>query len=298
MPVQNWPDSEDDAAVPPRDVNAGSPPEPPEPDRPPAPGAAFHWVHDGWEPALRCVPLESVAQHLFTSRQRAFPAAPATDRADRWERVAGRLGIRPERLMRVKQVHGRGVRVVRRGEVAPGQSAERPEADALVSNAPGVALLVQVADCVPILIADGRVGAVAAVHAGWRGTCEGIAGAAVEALVREFGCHPPDMVAALGPSIGPDDYEVGDALIETFRQAGHGSSLGRWFRRTNTDGAVHLDLWRANLDQLRAAGVPGGAVHRAELSTSRYPRWFESYRRDGAAAGRMAALIVAPPREA
>jgi len=280
-------------SVPMQDDNSGFPSEPLPDDVPPAPDAAFHWIREDWGYHLRCAPLEGVAKHLFTSRQLGFPGEPASG-ADRWEPLARAMGVPPGSLMRITQVHGGHVRVVRRGEVSGTSATERPEADAVVSNAPGLGLLVQVADCVPILIADPEAGAAAAVHAGWRGTCAGIAAAAVEALVREFGCRPERMVAALGPSVGPADYEVGEALLVSFAQAGHGASIDRWFRRSGPEQRLFLDLWRANEDQLRGAGVPGEAVHRSGLSTPRHPRWLESYRRDGDRAGRMAALVVVP----
>ena len=223
-----------------------------------------------------------------------FAAPPTGSRDEDWERLAAAMGVRAGRLMRITQVHGRDIRVVRRG-AAPGPGATaRPEADAVVSNDPGAGLLVQVADCVPILIVDPVSGAAAAVHAGWRGTCAGIATETVDALVREFGCRPARMIAALGPSVGPEDYEVGESLPDRFAEAGHGASIGRWFGREVPRGRLRLDLWRANADQLQRAGVPGESVYCAGLSTMRHPRWLESYRREGERAGRMAALIVVP----
>lgn len=273
--------------------NAGFPDGTDPADVPPTPHPAFRWERESWGYLLRCTPLEPVAKHLFTSRQLALPA-PGTDRHDRWAEVAGRLGVVPSRLMRVRQVHGRAIRVVGRGDAAAASAVERPEADALVSDVPGLALLVQVADCVPILMADPHAGAAAAVHAGWRGVCAGIATATVEAMVREFGCRPSNLVAALGPSIGPDDYEVGEALVEAFIAAGHADRVDGWFGRSGRDGAWRLNLWRAVRDQLTQAGVPAGAVHAAGLSTKPHPRWLESFRRDGSNAGRMAAIVVVP----
>ena len=116
-------------------------------------------------------------------------------------------------------------------------------------------LSVQVADCVPILIADRRTGSAAAIHAGWRGTCAGIAGAATEAMVKELGSDPANLVAAIGPSIGPCCYEVGASVLDAFRRAGVADrQLGRWFTATDA-GSLRLDLWAANRDQLVRAGL-------------------------------------------
>ena len=114
----------------------------------PQPDAAFHWSREAWGVALRCRPLETATQHLFTSKQLALPDA------DSWRAALASVGASPDRLMRVKQVHGNTVRVLRRGEVPEGAAAMRPDGDAIVSNHPGLVLAVMVADCVPILIVD------------------------------------------------------------------------------------------------------------------------------------------------
>lgn len=254
----------------------------------PQPDAAFYWSREPWGAALRCRGLEPAAQHLFTSKQLTLP-----DR-ESWTKATASVGSMPERLMRVKQVHGNVVRVLTRGEVPPDAHDVRPDGDAIVSNQAGLVLAVMVADCVPIVIVDPVRGAAAAVHAGWRGTCAQVASAAIAAMTREFRSQPSDMRAAIGPSVGPDDYEVGESLIEAFTDAGHPSSLiDRWFIRTGHK--PRLDLWSANADQLRASGVPADHVYLCGLSTVSHTSIFESYRVDGERAGRMAALIVVPP---
>ena len=253
----------------------------------PQPDAAFHWSHEPWGAALRCRPLEMATQHLFTSKQLRLPDA------ENWKSAAASVGASPDRLMRVKQVHGNTVRVLRRGELPEGAAALRPDGDAIVSNQAGLVLAVMVADCVPILIVDCRQGAAAAVHAGWRGTCARVAPTAIDLMRREFGTHADDLMAAIGPSVGPDDYEVGEVLLDAFRAAGHQSrDVDRWFTRSTTK--PHLDLWRASADQLVAAGVKAERVFSCGLSTVAHPAVFDSYRVDGAKAGRMAALVVVP----
>lgn len=254
----------------------------------PPPDPAFHWSREPWGFALRCRRLEADAQHLFTSKQLELPDPKG------WNAAVAAVGASPDCLMRVKQVHGNTVRVLRRGEVPEGASGMRPDGDAIASNHPGLVLAVMVADCVPILVVDRRQGAAAAVHAGWRGTCAGVAPAAIDVMRREFGSRPEDLIAAIGPSVGPDDYEVGDSLIEAFRAAGHESrDVDRWFIRSAAK--PHLDLWRANADQLAAAGVKTGSIFLCGLSTVAHPAVFDSYRVAGERAGRMAALVVVPP---
>jgi YfiH family protein len=253
----------------------------------PAPGAGFRWTRESWGDALRCDPLAAHAQHVFTSKQLALPAAAS------WRAALASVHSTPERLMRVKQVHGNAVRVLKRGHIAADASAERPEGDAIVSDEPGLALAVMVADCNPILIADPKRGAAAAVHAGWRGTCARIAATAIEVMRREFGSDPRDLVAAIGPSVGPDDYEVGDTLIDAFASAGHpNGDIDRWFVRSREQ--LRLDLWTANRDQLVGAGLRSDTIYLCGLSTVSHPDILHSYRVAGAAAGRMAGIIVVP----
>jgi YfiH family protein len=253
----------------------------------PKPDPAFHWTNEVWGLALRCEPLSAVAQHLFTSKQLGLPAP------ERWGDATRSLHTTVDCLMRVKQVHGNTVRVVSQSDPASVSADVRPDGDAIVSNVAGLALAVMIADCVPILLADARTGAAAAVHAGWRGTCAGVAPAAIAALQREFGTCADDLIAAVGPSAGPDEYEVGESLVDAFREAGHSdASVNRWFRRGGAK--PHLDLWTANRDQLIGSGVPAERVHLCGLSTVRYPQLLESYRVEGERAGRMSAIIVVP----
>lgn len=252
----------------------------------PTPDPAFHWTSEPWGAALRCRPLERRAQHLFTSKQLALPSA------DAWQAGLESLNATPEALIRVKQVHGNTVRILKQGD-GDHAADERPDGDAIVSNVAGLALAVMVADCVPILVADRRMGAAAAIHAGWRGTCAQVAGVAIEAMRREFGSRPDDLIAAIGPSAGPDDYEVGESLVDAFRDAGHEqASIDRWFIRTGA--RPHLDLWSANRDQLVAAGLAADHIYICRLSTVSHPDVFDSYRVAAERAGRMAGIIVVP----
>ncbi|MCC7126949.1 MAG: peptidoglycan editing factor PgeF [Acidobacteria bacterium] len=260
----------------------------------PESSSAFHWRRETWGHALRALSLDAHTQHLFTSSQLRLPAlADDREREYAWQAVTASLGVPRDRLRRVRQVHGRQVRVVRDGDASAMDAAALPDGDALVSNMPGLALAVVVADCVPVLVVDPRLGAAAAIHAGWRGTAAGITTAAIDTMAREWGTRATDLVAAIGPSIGPADYEVGESLMDAFRDAGHAASIDRWFTR-RADGRVHLDLWVANRDQLEAAGVPPANIVIAAVSTAAHPGWLESYRRDGAAAGRLVAAVVVP----
>ena len=257
---------------------------------PPLPDT-FYWSAEPWGAALRCRPLEAVARHLFTTRQLALPSIEG------YAALAAALAT--ERTAIVTQVHGREVIVVRGGDAAP---AEPAPADALVSDAPAIALVVRAADCVPLLMADRRSGAVAAVHAGWRGTAARVAVAAVEAMAREFGTAPADLIVAIGPSIGPCCYEVGTELVDAFAAAGHARHLvDRWFhapparRGERERPKLRLDVPGANRDQLLLAGVNEDDIHMSALCTAEHLDVLTSYRVEQEQAGRLAAAIRAAP---
>jgi YfiH family protein len=256
----------------------------------PSPASAFRWSRETWGSALRCEPLGHVAQHLFTTRQ--LQLRPFERQRDAWVEAVHAVGGAASDLKRIRQVHGRTVHVARPGldplDVAP------PDADAIVSGRAGDVLAVQVADCVPLLLADPRTGAAAAVHAGWRGCAAGIATATVQTLAAEFGVRAIDLVAAVGPSIGACCYEVGPELLDAFRQSGAtDAQLSRWFTRTER-GSLRLDLWAVNRDQLIDAGIPPAQIHLSNLCTLTHASIFDSYRAQGPNAGRMAALIRVP----
>ena len=243
------------------------------------------WTQAPWGPILRCGPLLEVADHFFTAASVAL-----RDRESEWDAVAAFAGVPRRQLRLLHQVHGRTIAVSRSGDDRPWTP---PQADAVVSDDRSAAFGVRVADCAPILIGDRRTGGVAAVHAGWRSTMQRIAGEAVEAMRRELGSAPRDLIAAIGPCLGPCCGEMGEEVVEAFRAAGHNQqAIARWF--TREDGKrPHFDLWRANREQLESAGMPPAAIHVSGLCTRSYPKIFHSYRVDGPAAGRMVGVIRA-----
>jgi hypothetical protein len=176
----------------------------------------------------------------------------------------------------MRQVHG--TRVVE----APWE--ERPEADAAIARGDGLVLGVETADCLPILLVDPARRAVGAVHAGWRGTASEVAMRAVESL-RAQGSRSEDLVAALGPAIGPCCYEVGDELRPAFDRWG-----GDLFR-PGPRGRPHLDVRAANRRQLRAAGLREERIHDVAQCTSCRGDLYHSYRRDGPNGGRMISFV-------
>ncbi|MEI6670348.1 MAG: peptidoglycan editing factor PgeF [Acidobacteriota bacterium] len=278
---------------------------------------AFAWVPFPWGQALRCQPLETVARHGFTTRQPAIASGDGIH-GDHWNCLAQAFGVPQSHVVRFRQVHGTRVVVVTAaaaGACIGGESSgDWGEADAAATDHSELALAVKVADCVPVLMADARTGAVAAVHAGWRGAMSGVAAAAVATLSSSFGADPADLVAAVGPSIGPCCYRVGAELRDQFVRAGASEAAAqRWFSATpprvslrgvpgsvptSPDGRdpLWLNMWAVVSDQLRLAGLSADHVHVAQLCTSCHRDVFHSFRADGDRSGRMVAMIRAGGR--
>ena len=198
----------------------------------PQPTGAFEWTQESWGRALRSTALP--VPHLFTARDLVL-----RDDDTEWMAVAASLDVPRDRLLLIKQIHGVRAAVVRRGWQPPWT---RPQADIILTDDPSIAIGVRVADCAPVLLLDRRRGAVAAAHAGWRGTAARVSEAAVEALRSEFGSHPADLIAAIGPCLGACCGEVGPDVINAFRADGAtGADIEAWFS-TGAGDRSFLDL--------------------------------------------------------
>lgn len=210
----------------------------------------------------------------------------------RWCAVAG---VDPWALTVTRQVHGATVLPVTRSEIGRGGplgSDPFGEADALMTDEPGVAIMTLHADCMPVLLADPVRRAVCAIHAGWRGTTLGVVRAAVHAMAAAYGSRPDDIVAWVGPSIGGCCYEVGDEVVAAWRAlvgGDGGDAIVAGPRR------AHLDLVAANTRLLRDAGVPDARIEVASPCTRCHGADWFSHRGQGADTGRFGAIIGIVP---
>jgi YfiH family protein len=159
--------------------------------------------------------------------------------------------------------------------LADGRTGLIGEGDALLENTPGAVVAVKTADCIPILLIDEGNRAVAAVHAGWRGTAAGIAQRAGEAMRERFGTRAADLHAAIGPGIGECCFEVGPEVAAEFGRVGR----------------VHLDLAAENRRQLQQAGVTPKRIYASKLCTKCLSEDFHSFRRDREASGRLFSFV-------
>ena len=221
--------------------------------------------------------------------------------AENLRRFAGAVGYEPAALFETSQVHGGAVRVVVAGEDPA--SVRREEADALVAPPGGIAIGVRIADCVPVLICDDGSGAVAAVHAGWRGVVAGVVEAGVAALAATCGNTPRRFRAALFPHIGGCCFEVGDDVAAQL--AVLHPEPERVVDRSR--GKPRVDLALVVSSKLQACGLAAGEIERVAGCTRCEPERFFSFRRDGQRSGRHIAAIISrsvngegtrPPRPA
>jgi YfiH family protein len=228
------------------------------------------------------------------------------------ERFFRALGAAKMRPVLLRQIHSDIVYVVDSGST---QSEEVPKADALITREPGVLLIIQTADCIPILLADTKRKAVAAIHSGWRGTLQRIAEKTLGRMSMEYGTKPADVIAALGPGIGGCCYEVGPEVATDF--SAKFANAHEWF-----DGAfdklaagendpnwlpwltmrppghappplsVQLDLIAANRAILAGAGIPAKQIYSSGYCTACNLDLFFSYRRERTTGRMMAAIGI------
>jgi len=192
-------------------------------------------------------------------------------------------------------------------------STDPRKGDASITNHPNLLLAIQTADCVPILLVDPKKRAIAAIHAGWRGTLARIAAKTVGKMQMHFGTNPPDLIAAIGPSIGPCCYEVGTevatqflsqfadapAYFDEFRTGDEPNPI-QWLNmmppgHQPPPKGVLLDLRKANRSQLLSAGLRPQNIHTIDLCTACHPDLLFSYRKRGPQSGRLMSIIAVRP---
>jgi len=189
----------------------------------------------------------------------------------------------------VWQVHGKDVVTTQKARPA---GTEHEKADGILTNNHAVTLFMRFADCVPIILYDPVHQAGGIVHAGWMGTVKKISAQAVIAMQKTYQSAPADIVAAIGPSIGPDDYEIGQNVIDAVHQAFDNAAIARLLLKRN--GSVFFDLWAANEIALREVGV--NQVECAGISTfAHVDDWF-SHRKEKGTTGRFGVLFCVPER--
>lgn len=201
------------------------------------------------------------------------------------------LGIDPGKLIIPYQTHGSKILEIEDSffQLTMNEKSQALNGiDALFTQLPNVCIGVTTADCVPLLFFDPEKQVIAVAHAGWRGTCAGIAGKTVQSLVEKFKCVPADILVVIGPSISPKIYEVGKEVVDNFENAGFDipeiiTAMGQSF---------YLDLWKANQSTLENTGILSNNIEISGICTFTQHDRFFSARRLGIKSGRMLSGIM------
>jgi YfiH family protein len=206
------------------------------------------------------------------------------------------IGIEAAAAVAARQVHGKAVATVSwadRGRGATALGTGIPATDALLTDAPGVPLLMLFADCTPILFHDPRHGVVGIAHAGWRGTVADIAGETVQTMLARYGSNPHDLLVGIGPAIGRCCYVVDAPVIDAWATLGvDDPTVAEEITPADGRRQWRFDLARANRRLLERAGVPAGQIEDSGVCTSCNVAEFPSHRAEHGQAGRFAAMIA------
>jgi YfiH family protein len=222
--------------------------------------------------------------HGFGMRDQTYGKRPRQD----WRGRPLAVGEETFPLLSTRQIHGDGV-VVFREEPRETEQVWMKEGDALVTRVPGYALVVFTADCLPIVLFDPVQGVAGIVHTGWRGTAKAICQKALKEMVETYDSISENILAAMGPCIGPCCYEVDGPVKEVYAKAGLPWDLLSYPRGRKS---WSLDLPRANAYLLKAAGMREENIHHLDLCTSCHRDSFYSYRAEGKTAGRQLNFIA------
>ena len=213
------------------------------------------------------------------------------DSVKRYERnrelLAGKLGISSKQLVFPRQTHTNCV-----ADISGVPETELRETDALISNETGICLCVQTADCVPVLLFDPIENVIAVVHAGWRGTVNKITENAVQKMISDYRCKAKNIIAAIGPSIGPEVYEVGNEVVQSVRNTFQNPEK---LLIQNNSGKYHFNLWEANRQILIDNQIEVENIEVFGECSYSHPEKYYSARKQGSKTGRMVSGILLNP---
>lgn len=206
-----------------------------------------------------------------------------------YEKLCSAVGINVDNLVLSRQKHTNNVVCVTKNDCGTGYNKPSFEdVDGLITNESGVALVTQFADCTPLLFCDPVKKVIANSHSGWRGTVKQIGKVTVEKMVKQYGCNPADIVAAIGPCICKSCYEVDDLVYDEFNKAGL-LSEGVFTKKPN--GKYMLDLRLANKNILFSSGIREENIDIADICTCCNADMLHSHRATAGKRGNLAAII-------
>ncbi len=197
------------------------------------------------------------------------------------KKLAEEVGVDLKRFVFMNQTHSKNVRIVTKEDAGRGTVEWKtaiPNTDALITNTPGIFLITQVADCVPILFFDPIQKVIAIAHAGWQGTLKKITKEVIRKMQKKFNCQPNDIIAGIGPSIGPCCFEVGEDVISQLRNSFSEKVIKTVTTKKN--GKTFIDLWKLNKKQLIESGIAEENIEIIKICTVCNTDNFFSYRKE------------------
>ena len=237
--------------------------------------------------------LGGVSRGIYSSMNLSFTRGDEEEAVkENYRRIAQAIGFRTDDIVTSDQTHTANGRKVTEADRGKGITVPRDyqDVDGMVTNVPGLVLTTFYADCVPLYFADPVKRVICLSHSGWRGTVAKIGKVTVEKMKEEYGCHPEDILAAIGPSICQDCYEVSEDVIEEFKTAFAGEYQERlYYKKKN--GKYQLNLWETNRLIFLEAGIPEANISMPGICTCCNPEFLFSHRASHGKRGNLAAFL-------
>ena len=236
--------------------------------------------------------LGGVSEGYYSSLNLSFDRGDDPARVlENFKRIGASMGVAVEDMVLSKQTHTTNVRVVTKEDKGKGVIRKRnyTDVDGMITNVPGICLVTSYADCVPLYFVDPVKKAIGLSHSGWRGTVGKIGKNTVQLMQENFGSKPEDLLAAVGPSVCMDCYEVSEDVADAFKEAFPGHADGILLDKKN--GKYQLDLWRANEIVLTEAGVLKEKIAVTNICTCCNPEFLFSHRASHGKRGNLGAFL-------
>ncbi|MDE5938385.1 MAG: peptidoglycan editing factor PgeF [Lachnospiraceae bacterium] len=238
--------------------------------------------------------LGGVSEGIYSSMNLSYTRGDQKEAVDEnYRRIAAALGCSVEDMVCSDQTHTTNLRIVGRADGGKGitRAKDYHDVDGLLTDEPGVYLATFFADCVPLYFVDTKRKAIALAHSGWRGTVARMGRCVVEKMREAYGTDPADLLAAVGPSICQECYEVSEDVAAAFTAEFHKPGQEREILIPKGGGKYQLDLWRANEIVLTEAGIPGENIQITDLCTCHNDCYLFSYRASHGQRGNLGAFL-------
>lgn len=243
--------------------------------------------------------IGGVSEGVWSSMNFSFTRGDDPEHVkENYRRMAEALEVKMDMMTLSYQTHTTNIKVVSEEEAGKGIVRDRDytDIDGLITNVPGITLVTFFADCVPLYILDPVHKAIGMSHSGWRGTVNRMGKVTLDAMRREYGTDPENVIACIGPSICLDCFEVGPEVVESFEKEFSKEYHDQLFYRKD-NGKYQLDLWRANQIVMAEAGVRTENIHTTDICTRCNPKVLFSHRIQGNARGNLAAFFCLNTQE-